>query len=147
MTEQRLANLLGDDDDELDTGLIEPLDDAVAGSTGHEVDVAETIITAEPPAQPLRLPARLLNDPPDTQAALALQQLRGHRLSVDWLPEGLSDPLDQIRLRHLDLLRQLGERLTAVRDLERQFRREDHEHEQAVRQALRDGGEDPSQSA
>jgi hypothetical protein len=88
---------------------------------------------------PLKFPA-----PPDAATARAIRErLRGHTTATDWLLAGVFDWLDDLRDEHLRLRGQVAEDLEALNQLTAKFRREDAEHQEALRQAYRDGGATP----
>lgn len=86
---------------------------------------------------PLRLPP-----PPNVEAALAQQKLRGHSTSDRWLPQGLWPELEELRSEQLRLRHQVGTELAALEAARTRFRKQDERHEFALRQAQRDGRPD-----
>jgi hypothetical protein len=126
-----------DDDRQPDTSEIEPRDSA--GGAPEAPAASAAVLIAEPPAQPLCLPG----DPPSREAAIAVAELRGFALSPDWLPEGLSPAIDQVRARHVRLVGEAQGCLDLIGAVRRQANAEARTHDRAVRQAIRDGAEPP----
>src|SRR4051812_43621569 len=81
---------------------------------------------------------------PDSATGRAInERLRGHTTASGWLPAGVFDRLDELRDEHLRLRGQVAADLEALNELTAKFRREDAEHQEALRHAYRDGGGTP----
>lgn len=87
---------------------------------------------------PLKLPLPA-NPALRKDAVLVAQRLSGHSTSSRWLPEGLSDELDELRHQHLRYRDQLAAELTARHDLAVKFAAEDAAFKEAEREAFRVG--------
>jgi hypothetical protein len=78
--------------------------------------------------------------PPDVKTRrLIVDNLSGAATSTRWLPEGLSDEIDQMRGEHARALAQVRGTLAAVDALAAKHRVEDKEHDLALRQAAGSG--------
>lgn len=89
--------------------MLEPLSHDVQG-TLQETSVSTSVIAAETRAKPLSLTMRA----PDAESRAALHKLRGHATSADWLPEGVSRAIDEIRERHVRLVEEAQEHLDTI---------------------------------
>jgi hypothetical protein len=78
--------------------------------------------------------------PPSVETRrLITEKLHGAATSSRWLPEGLSDEIDQRRDEHAQALAQVRGALAAVDQLAAKHRVEDKEHDLALTQAARAG--------
>ena len=81
--------------------------------------------------------------PPDPATHKTFQRIAGHATSAQWLPEGLSRELDELRAEQLERRAGLAADLAAVSALAEGFVKEDRDRQTELRQAARDGGAPP----